>query len=338
MPNVPQWTDPLGVPVRIFARRSAGRWKDRVFALSVAWALIRERRHYQVIYFLMQGLHLAAGLPVARLLRKPVVMKISGSGLITLMQASWVGRLELRWLRRWAKRVMILNSGIAEEGQRAGLPRELLLWMPNPVDTEEFVPATDEERRRLRVDAGLTEDALVVVYVGRLAPEKELPSLLDAFAHVLRQKPDALLVLVGDGPERAALLERAAGLGVGSRLRLTGRVSAEAVRQWLQCSDVFTLVSSLEGFPCSLVEAMAVGLPSVVTDIPGNRQLITPDVHGSLVPLGDLPALAGEIVRLLSDAPMRARMGKAARQLVVENYATERVVDRYEELFAEAVR
>jgi glycosyltransferase involved in cell wall biosynthesis len=338
MPDAPRWVDPLGVPVRIFARRSAGPWKDRAFALAVAWTLIRERRRYQVVYFLMQGLHLAAGLPVARLLRKPVVMKVSGSGIITIMQASWVGRLELRWLRRWAKRVMILNSGIAEEGRRAGLPPALLLWMPNPVDTDEFAPASAEERRRLRADAGLNQDAPVVVYVGRLAPEKELTSLLEAFAHVTRQRPDALLILVGDGPERAALLERAKALGVHSQLRLTGRVSTGAVRHWLQCSDVFTLVSSLEGFPCSLVEAMAVALPSVVTDIPGNRQLIEPDVHGSIVPLGDPLALAGEIVKLLSDAPMRARMGRAARQLVIENYATERVVDRYEELFAEAVR
>jgi glycosyltransferase involved in cell wall biosynthesis len=337
MPDVPRWKDPLGVPVRIFARRSAGPWRDRAFALAVAWVLIRERQHYQVVYFLMQGLHLATGVPVARLLRKPIVMKFSGSGLITRMRESWVGRLELRWLSRWAKRVMILNSGIAEEGRQGGLPAELLLWMPNPVDTDEFAPASPEERCRLRAEAGLDQDAPVVVYVGRLAPEKELPSLLDAFVHVLGQKPDALLILVGDGPDRAALVERAAKLGIDSQVRVTGRVSAAAVPQWLQCSDVFTLVSSLEGFPCSLVEAMAAGLPSVVSDIPGNRQLITADVNGWIVPQGDSLALAGEIVKLLSDPSMRARMGGAARQLVVENYATERVIDRYEKLFSEAI-
>ena len=83
---------------------------------------------------------------------------------------------------------------------------------------------------------------------------------------------------------------------------------------------------------------MAVGLPSVVTDIPGNRQLIEPGAQGAVVPLGDSAALGKEIVTLLSDDLLRERMGQAARRLVVDNYATERVIDRYEALFAEVVR
>ena len=93
-----RWIDPAGVPVRIFARRSSGRRRDYAFAFGVAWTLFRERRNYQLVYFLMQGVHLAAGLPVARWLGKPIVMKISGSGIATMMRASWLGRLELRWL------------------------------------------------------------------------------------------------------------------------------------------------------------------------------------------------------------------------------------------------
>jgi uncharacterized SAM-binding protein YcdF (DUF218 family) len=96
MPDVSFWTDPAGVPVRIFGRHRLAR--DYAFALGVARTLFRERRRYQIVYFLMQGLHLAAGLPVARLLGKPVVMKVSGSGIITSMRGSWLGRLELRFL------------------------------------------------------------------------------------------------------------------------------------------------------------------------------------------------------------------------------------------------
>src|SRR5690348_1051179 len=76
MPSVRDWVDPKGVPVRIYAGRWKGAMKDIVFALRVAVMLIRERRNYQVLYFLMQGLHLAVGLPIGRILHKPIVMKM----------------------------------------------------------------------------------------------------------------------------------------------------------------------------------------------------------------------------------------------------------------------
>ena len=93
MPDTAQWLDPAGVPVRIFARRFRGRPRDYVFALGVAWTLFQERRNYQLVYFLMQGLHLATGLPVARWLGKAIVMKVSGSSIVTTMRRSWIGRL-----------------------------------------------------------------------------------------------------------------------------------------------------------------------------------------------------------------------------------------------------
>ena len=138
MPEVSSWIDPAGVPVRIFGR--PGLIGEYAFVLGVARTLLWERRRYQIVYFLMQGLHLAVGLPIARFLRKPIVMKVYGSGIITSVRRSWLGRLELRFLRRWAHRVMILNPGMAKEATAAGLEPDRLLWMPNPVDTDEFAP------------------------------------------------------------------------------------------------------------------------------------------------------------------------------------------------------
>jgi glycosyltransferase involved in cell wall biosynthesis len=336
MPDVADWLDPAGVPVRIFARRSSGRIRDYAFALGVAWTLFKERRNYQLVYFLMQGVHLAAGLPVARWLGKPIVMKISGSGIATSMRASWLGRLELRWLDKWARRVMILNPGIAAEAVAAGLDPQRLLWMPNPIDTDEFVPhgpgARQDLRDRFRIPAG----AGAVIYVGRLAPEKELSSLIGAFAAVVRRMPEALLILIGDGPCRQELETRAAQLGLAAHVRFEGRQPAASICHWLQASDLFALVSSNEGFPCSLSEAMAAGLPSVVSDIPGSAQLIDSGVHGLVVPVGDEARIAEAIAGLLADPESRARMAEAARRRIVENYSTAKVLDRYERLFQES--
>jgi glycosyltransferase involved in cell wall biosynthesis len=334
MPPLRDWIDPEGVRVRIYAGRWKGRLKDIVFALRVLGMLIRERENYDFVYFLMQGLHLAVGLPAARLLGKPILMKIAGSTVVPLMTSSFIGRLELKWLRKWAYRVMILNDGIRREALTAGFPERQLCWMPNPVDTDEFRPATEEEKGHLREELGIPPGAAVVLYCGRLAPGKALAELLDAFALAARQLPKAMLVVVGDGPLMQPLVENAAKLGLEhSQVKFTGQVAPNEVSRWLKVADTFALVSFNEGLPCALIEAMSTGLSCVVSDIPANRQLVDDDTHGFLTPVGDIQAISQAIMQLLTDVRLRLRMGLEARRRIIEDYSTDRVVDLYEGLF-----
>jgi glycosyltransferase involved in cell wall biosynthesis len=337
MPPLRKWTDPTGVPVRIYAAGWNGVMKDMVYAISVAWLLVRERRNYQAVYFLMQGLHLAVGLPVARLLGKTILMKVGGSGVLSAMALSPTGRLEIRWLRKWADCVMILNEGMRTEALAARLPANKLLWMPNPVDTEHFSPVPDAQRRQLRAQHGLPPEASVIIYTGRLAPEKSLPVLVEAFATVRHQRPQAYLVLVGDGPMRTTLTEQTQRLGCQDSACFVGTVAPSEIPRWLQMADVFALVSPSEGFPCALVEAMSAGLASVVSDIPAIRQLVQSEQHGLLVPPGDAAAVSAALIRLLDDQELRTRMGAEARRSVKEQYATERVLERYETLLGETI-
>jgi glycosyltransferase involved in cell wall biosynthesis len=300
--------------------------------------MIIDRRKYQFVYFLMQGLHVAAGLPVARLLNKPIIMKIAGSGEVPRIYKSRVGRQELVWLNRWAKRVLILNEGMRQEAIDHGVSEHKLAWMPNPVNTEEFSPAMPHERCQLRYDLGIPDHAQVVLYSGRLASEKGLDILLRAFALVVRQASEALLVLVGDGAMRDFLAENAKQLGLDeNHIRFAGLVEPKRVCQWLKIADVFALVSPAEGFPCALAEAMSTGVASVVTDIPATRQLVENGLHGILVPLRDLERIASAIVGLLEDASLRQRMGAAARLRIQQHYSTDHIVERYEVLFRETL-
>jgi glycosyltransferase involved in cell wall biosynthesis len=286
----------------------------------------------------MQGLHLAAGLPVARWLRKPIVMKFGGSGVIPLMRGSRAGRVELGWLRKWAARLMVLNEAMIEEGIADGFQRQQFTWMPNPVDVTEFRPAQPGETAAWRTQHGIPMKACVTIYVGRLSPEKGLPGLLRGFALTARNSPDAMLVLVGDGPQRAELEALARQLQLGpDQIRFIGRVNITEVPFWLRSSDAFALTSPSEGFSCALLEAMATGLASVVSDIPANRQLIDSGIHGLTVPYGDESSVGDALLKLSRDPEVRERMGQTARQRVVENYSTLRVVERYETLFSEVL-
>jgi glycosyltransferase involved in cell wall biosynthesis len=301
----------------------------------VALYLWRLRSQYDTVYFLMQGLHLVTGLPVARLLGKPIFMKVSGSSLISLMQSTALGRLELKWLQRWARVLMVLNQGMVDEALSAGFRRDQIIWVPNPVDIEEFRPrSSEEEADELRNRFEIPLRARVVIYVGRLSHEKGLIELLRGFAQAAKEVPDSLLLLVGDGPQRAELESIAAGLELGAdKVRFVGYIDIKQVPLWLRCSDVFALVSPAEGLSCALLEAMAAGLASVVSAIPANSQLIDDGVHGLTVPFGADDALGEAISRLLTNGDMRSRMAEETRKRAVEHYSTPKVVDRYEAIF-----
>jgi glycosyltransferase involved in cell wall biosynthesis len=333
MPSRRAWIDPYGVPVVTSPNAAPGRWGDCMHALTVPWVLFTRRREYDVAYFLMTGLQLATGVPMARFLGKRIVMKFSGSNEISKVPKTWLGRWEIRFLKWWAAHILVLNDGMVEESRQAGFDLQKVMWMPNPVDIHEFCPASPAEWGALRPALQLPEESKVVLFVGRLAPEKELASLIRGFARAREQTPEALLVLVGDGPERASLTTLVTQLGLTSSVRFAGRQPIEAVRQWLQASALFALVSSAEGFPCSLEEAMATALPSVVSDIPANLQLVQHDVHGLVATLKDEAAIGDALLALLNDPAKRQRLGAAARTTVADHYSTEKVVALYEDLF-----
>ena len=337
MPSSRNWTDPYGVPVRMFGN-GPGDWNDLRYTLGVLWTLLTRSGNYDLIYFLMPGMHVAFGVPFARLMGKRLVMKFSGSEHFRIVAASAFGRAELALVRRLASKVMVLNDGMMAEAREAGFPPEKMLWMPNPVDTDVYAPADPSVRSHLREELGIAPGEFVLTYVGRLAPEKELHSLLGGFAYACGKMPGLRLVFVGDGPLRGELETRAASSGTGERILFTGRMAGEAVARWLKASDAFTLVSNREGLPVSLIEAMSCGLPAIVSEIPAMLQLVEDGVHGYTFPLRDEAALGEAICRLaMQDRSVLAAMGAAARQIVLSRFSTDIVIGEYERLFSEIV-
>lgn len=334
MPPVSDWVDPYGVRVTIVGGRWPAFLRGYIFPLAVAWNIFKERRNYEIAYFLMQGLHVVTGLPVAKLLGKRIVMKFSCSGQVIQMNSSFVGRLEVWLLRRWASSILILNPGMEEEAREVGFDPARVGWMPNPIDTNQFSPCTQEERLRLRRELGVGSNTPLVVFVGRLDHQKKIPWLLGSFARVVQEQPGAVLALLGDGPLRDEMKRVAGDLGLENKVVFTGRLSAEGVLKWLRAGDVYTLISAVEGLPCSLIEAMSVGIAPVVSNIPAHTQIVDHETHGLITELGNEESVAQGLLRLLRDGELRRRLGAAARLRIVEQYSTPQVGNCYEKLFA----
>jgi glycosyltransferase involved in cell wall biosynthesis len=254
-----------------------------------------------------------------------------------MLRDSLLGRIELNFLRRWAKKILVLNPGMVEEALECGFEQERIGWMPNPVDTDHFAPCSPAERMEFRRDLGIQQETPLVVFVGRLEPQKELPWLIGAFARVVKEIPDAKLALVGEGSLRRQLVALVESLKLQNSVIFTGRMDADGVLKWLQIGDVFTLISAIEGLPCSLIEAMSAGLPPVVSNIPAQTQLVDHEVEGVVTELGNQESIARGLVRMLEDPAARKRMGAAARRRMLETFSTDKVVDCYETLFAECL-
>ena len=172
----------------------------------------------------------------------------------------------------------------------------------------------------------------VVVRLGRLSFEKGQDMLLEAWAEVASRHPSWRLRLYGTGPEEDALRKRATELGLDKSVEFPGATSD--VETALTGASVFALSSREEGFPMSIIEAMAYGLPTVAFDCaPGVRELITDGHDGLVVTPGNIMEFAAALDRLMDDPRLRDSLGEAARESV-HRYAPEAIIDRWERQFA----
>ncbi|MEO0804742.1 MAG: glycosyltransferase family 4 protein [Cyanobacteria bacterium J06643_4] len=159
-----------------------------------------------------------------------------------------------------------------------------------------------------------------LLFVGRLAAVKGLPMLLESVAMLKASRPEVMLTVVGDGPDRAMLETQAAHLGLAQQVSFVGYQSQAAVREYLQATDVFVLPSFAEGVPVVLMEAMMSGVPVVATQIAGVSELVEDGVNGYLVPPSSVDALCDRIEKLLANGSLRRRLGRQGAQKVREQF------------------
>lgn len=189
----------------------------------------------------------------------------------------------------------------------------------------------DAARCRARRAIGLPADAFVVGTVGYLRPVKDYPTLVRAFARVRHSRPEAHLVVVGDGPSRPEIEATIRALGLGGAVHLLGvRGDVPAL---LPLFDVFALSSLSEGISLAILEAMGWALPVVATRVGGNPQVVAHGCTGLLVPPSDAEAF-GDALRRLADEPATAEaFGRAGRGRMVEQFSAARMGSDYERIY-----
>ena len=323
-----------GVPVfrnhtlwECFGIRGLRKFGGYLYIATLLAHLWRHRNSYDVIHVHGLNYHTATAVLAGRRLGKPVIAKLANSGPASDVRKMRESRqLALaRFLLPTAlrcDRFVALNPDVVAELTAAGVPPDRIVAVPNGVETDHG-PRSDHR----------LHDPACVLYVGRLHPQKGLDTLLHAFA-ALRRDLDRPVVLriVGDGPLRDDLVGLAERLGIAAAVDFVGQ--RDDVRSYLDGADAFVLPSRAEGLSNALLEAMAAGVPPVVSDIPGNRDVVDDGRAGLVVAVDDVAALAVALARVLADAALRAALGAGARRTVERTYALDSVAARYTALYS----
>ncbi|MBE3589392.1 MAG: glycosyltransferase family 4 protein [Firmicutes bacterium] len=219
--------------------------------------------------------------------------------------------------------------------RRLGVPPERVRVIYNGIDLSRFAGETGgPSRAAARAALGLPDDVPVVAALARLAPEKGIDLLLDAFAG-LAAPMAPILAVAGAGPLRARLEERARRAGLAGRVRFLGHL--EDPVQLLRAADVVAVPSRAEGLGLACIEAMAAGRAVVAAAAGGLPEVVRDEANGLLVPPGDAAALQRALSRLLTDEILRRRLGERARQDVALRFDLAGMVRRTEELYLHAL-
>jgi glycosyltransferase involved in cell wall biosynthesis len=283
-------------------------------------------------------------LGVGRQLGFPVVLRPEGAGATgDVAWQSWGNfgrRIGLRC--RWADAFVVISQAIEQELREAWRSGTI-----RPSWWREWFHRTPATAPIVAISNGVPIPATAwqcrpewraaprAVFVGRLAPEKGLDTLIDAWPSVRATYPSARLILLGEGPQRAALEDRVKVLGLGQAVELPG-ASAEATEA-LRGADLFVLPSREEGMSIALLEAMALAIPLVASSIAGNRRLVIDFTHGRLAPPDDPKAFACAITEQWNDFDRAIDMSRAARSRVEQEFSIQAMAREHLKLFQKIV-
>lgn len=307
---------------------------------ALVWFLLRRGLRFSVWHCHAPTPAVAAAVLFGRLVGIPVIVKLPSSpqgGPDEVFSRGLLGRLGLLLpLIRSARAILTMTEVGVAEARRMGFDQDRLRLIPNGVDTDLFCPPTHSEKVRLRRQLGLPTSAPIVLAVGRLELEKDPATLLTAWSHAVRGDRDAaVLLIVGTGSLQQELQSMAGRLGIGAQVLFVGE--QHNVEDWYKAADIYVLPSRREGLSNSLLEAMASGLPVVMTQVSGRDVVDRNPAAGFVVPVGDARGLAEMLSQLIADTDAREAMGNNARNRMVGEYSLDSVQRRTLALYDELI-
>jgi glycosyltransferase involved in cell wall biosynthesis len=269
-----------------------------------------------------------------------------------ILEHDYMGK-SITGLQRWRASEAIRNNlnsatciiSVSEQGKNHlatnwGIAAEKIVVFPNAADVDRFQPSP-ERSSTMRATLGIGNNPLIL-FVGSFYEWHDVATLLDAFSQVLVQHPEARLVLVGDGSQRQAMMNRVNDLGIAETVQFTGQVAHDGVPHWMSAADIAVVPyprmdHELWLSPLKLFEYMASGTAVIASAVGQLPRIIQDGKNGLLVPPGDVTAMTIALKCLIEDSMLRSKLGQQARQDSVRKYSWDQYISRLERLFTAVV-
>ena len=240
-----------------------------------------------------------------------------------------------KWLIKRADTFRVVSIKEKEKLIRMGIPESRIWNLGWISDFSRFVETDGSELRQRYLGNKFSK---LVLFAGRLAAQKDLPNLLNAISIVLKEHPDALLLIVGGGERERNAKSLARQLGIDSNVIFTGPIPYDQIPSYFAACDLFVLPSVYEGNARVLAEAAAAGKPVVATDVSGTRDTVIDGETGYIVPVKCSMDLADRISRLLDNPREAEEMGRRGREHILALYEEKRLLDGFKELWEATAR
>jgi len=297
------------------------------YLASIPWRLLADRPDILHCHLIPSNI---IAKPLGALLGVPVVINHDHTNDTRRADSRLLLALD-RFSNRFASHIVAVSASCRDFLiARESIPASDVTLVPNAIDLRRFSPAA-ARRDQARVELRLPTSARVVAGVGRLNPQKNFSLFLDIAAQLAPRFPDLHFLLAGDGPEEKMLREKAAALGIADRVTFSGYVAD--TRLVYLAADVLLMPSRYEGLPMTLLEAMAMGLPVVASQLDGIAEVISDGREGFLVPSDDASLFVERTAALLQDAELSSRIAQNARAKIEASFSVERMTSAVEEIY-----
>lgn len=318
-----------------FGIKGLRKFSGYLFMLTLALHLWRVKNSYDIVHIHGLNYHSFVGILMAKWLGKKSIVKVAcsgkGSDILKMKRDNLIpGTRKMFPATRLCDCVIALNSSIADEFIAEGFLPDKIVCLPNGVSVPENPHASsiypNENKRKVKI-----------VFAGRLHPQKGPDLLVESLYLLLKNRPDLMwsIDMLGHGALQSTLESRAQDCGLENHITFQGGVSN--VNDFLAAADIFVLPSRAEGMSNALLEAMAMGLPCIATNVPGNDVLIEHEQDGLLTSAEDPFDMSLALTRLIEDGALRKKLGNAARDKVLMRYSIDVIAKAYINLYNDLI-
>lgn len=326
--------------VRIFLRRIFVRISVYIYQVSLFCFFLTHKNSYDIIHVHQVLFPAFISSLCARIFKKPVIVKVGSSGFnsdINQIKKFPEGKLQLKYILKNIDRLVCTSRKMEEDFLNEGISKDKIILIRNGVKVRDFNQSYDFCNN--------------LVCVGRFIKTKNIDTLITAFLKIIHitGKNNLKLTLIGDGPEKESIVRLIKNFGLEENIILTGMVDDTA--EFLKKSDIFVFPSLIEGLSNSLIEAMSYKLPCIVSNIPGNVEVIGENdssytigkgyfkvtKYGILFNPSDVEGLVNSVKYILDNPEKRKEIGENAYEKVIREYNIEIIADKYMELYKEVL-